>query len=243
MMRARTACSVIAALVVFTVLSAGQGSGEAAPVLGRLTIQGTVGIDAGAGDIEVSAPSHPYRAGERIATHTSSKAILTLRGGSIAIDSESEVTVTGEASRYRIDLDAGALRVRFGASSSFELSSGSVRVQFPAAEAKPTELGKAVDMLIAASGNGLVATEVYEGAVAVGDATAGSSRVVRPEERAAFRVGAGPVSAEEERRFLEGVSPWLLGVGGVTGTGAVGTGLYYLTDDDRSESPRTSPVR
>ena len=85
MKRAKRTLTTLAAVCVLAIASAASGSDEKAPVLGKLAIKGVVGIHAGAGDIEVSAPSYPYRTGERITTRAQSEAVLTLRDGSIAI--------------------------------------------------------------------------------------------------------------------------------------------------------------
>jgi len=219
--------AVLGALGVFAIASSVNGSDETAPVLGRLAIQGVVGIHAGAGDIEVSAPSYPYRAGERIASRAQSEAVLTLRDGSIAIAPETNVSISGKPTRYRIDLEKGALRIRLGASSVFELASGEVRMRFPSAQAEASEAGSAVDVLIAVDEDGVVAAESYRGAVELSDAGAEAPRIVRGGESDAFQPGTGPVSAEQEEGLREKLAPWLIGTGAAVGAGGLGTGIYY----------------
>ena len=160
MERATKTLTAFVALFIFAIAFSERGSAEQAPVLGRLAIQGSVDIDAGPGDIEVSAPSYPYRGGERIATRAQSEAVLTLRDGSIAIAPETSVRVTGQPARYRIDLETGGLRVRFGATTVFELASGEIRMRFPTSLAEDSDAGTSVDVMIAVEEDGSFNLEV-----------------------------------------------------------------------------------
>lgn len=235
--------TIVGALCVVAISSSVSGFDETAPVLGRLAIQGAIGIHAGAGEIEVTAPSYPYRAGERIATRPQSEAVLTLRDGSIAIAPETKVSIAGHAARYRIELERGALRIRLGARSVFDLASGEVRMRFPSSLEDASDAGTPVDVMIAVEEDGVVAAESYRGAVELSEPGAGSPRILSGGESDAFGNGTGPVSAEREEGLRDKLAPWLIGTGAVVGAGGLGTGIYYLTDDDRDESPRTSPVR
>jgi hypothetical protein len=235
--------TVLGAFLVFTASSSGQGSEEKAAVLGHLAIQGVVGIHAGPGDIEVSAPSYPYRAGERVSAREHSSAVPTLRDGSISIAPETSVSVTGEGSRYRIDLETGALRLRFGEATAFELASGEVRMRFPTADAQASGARGPVDVMIAVGEDGVVAADAYQGAVELSRVAGGAPRVVAAGEREVFHLGNAPVSAEGERELRETLAPWLIGTGSVVGAGGIGTGIYYLVDDDDDDDDDASPVR
>jgi hypothetical protein len=244
MKRAVTTLTIVGTLLVFTVSSSGQGSDEAAPVLGRLAIDGVVSVHAGPGDIEVSAPSYPYRGGDRIGTGDHSTAVLTLRDGSIAIAPDTSLSVAGGPSRYRIDLEAGgALRIRSNPGAAFELASGEVRMRFPAPLAKGSDEAKPVDVMIAVREDGVVAADAYQGAVELSDLAGGLPRVVAEGESEVLRVGRAPVSANDEKDLRERLAPWLIGTGSVVGAGGLGVGIYYLTTDDGDDDDDTSPVR
>ena len=243
MRRAMKAFTVLGTLMVFAVSASGQGSEEKAPVLGHLAIQGVVGIHAGPGDIEVSGPGYPYHAGERVTAREHSTAVLTLRDGSISIAPETTVSVTGEGSRYRIDLETGALRLRFSGTSVFELASGEVRMRFPTANAEAPGARKPVDVMIAVGEDGVVAADAYQGAVELSQVAGGAPRIVAGGESEVFHLGNAPVSAEGETELRETLAPWLIGTGSVVGAGALGTGIYYLTTDDGDDDPEASPVR
>jgi len=243
MRRGMKSFTVLGVLLVFAASSSGERSEEKAAVLGHLAIQGVVGIHAGPGDIEVSAPSYPYRAGERVSAREHSSAVLTLADGSIAIAPETSVSVSGEASRYRIDLERGAVRLRFADSTVFELASGQLRMRFPTSAAKGSDAQGPVDVMIAVGEDGVVAADAYQGAVELSRVAGGAPRVVAAGEREVFHLGNAPVSAEGERELRETLAPWLIGTGSVVGAGALGTGIYYLVDDDDDDDSEASPVR
>jgi ferric-dicitrate binding protein FerR (iron transport regulator) len=222
-------------------------SGEHGRPLGDLHAKGTVDILLGSRSIAISESSYAYFPGEAIATRSNSAATLTLWDGAVIFAPDSAARVNGERGRYRIDLDRGALRVRFGPSSSFEIRVGDRRIRPTAIQPVTAGPQAQLDALVAVEGDGGLKVHSYGGRFEV-DVAPGRSEVVALGQQKTFsREGllvavrsAGsatrPVGAAKR-----GSSNWLARAVGLTVLAVEVALIILLTNDGSSGGGAGSP--
>lgn len=243
-MNHRTASIILLLTLVLSLTSSSANAADEAPLpLGRLTVHATADVGTPPDTITITDDARPYFAGERVATGSDGRAVLTLPEGAVVLGPDSALRVNRGSEGWRIDLERGALRARFECSAAFEIAAGDVRLR-PQAEQNAKEIDTLVTLdgargVTVVSRSGTLETIRPDGARALVVAAGETRTVATTGETPMADVAAGE---EQSLNLLK-----LTGAG-AGGAAALGGGGYLLDeevldDDDDDDDPVTSAVR
>jgi len=225
------------ALILATVGASSAAWAATPDALGTLTTRSGVTVTNASGVMEVPASSQAYYAGEGISTGAAGSAVITLDDGALELGPATRVRVVVQPRGYRIHLEAGGVKLRYGARRAFEVVAGSVRARSSGAAAGAAAVALGGDgAVLVRSERGPMVVQARDGVAPVA-LTPGSVRRFDAD----VPPGTPPVGAGDATRGAGW--RWAAGSMGFAATGATAWGVKELVEDDGDDEELASPVR